>query len=189
MSWFQTPEHIEALKRHLSPVTVRDFLFYLIYKYELDEVDSMAVSSSIGLWRSIWRNRKIHKLYEKRRKKWRDHIAYVDREKVPGPEVTNTPKGKGKEDTTLVNWLADLQTWYGRYTNETFASVYDIPLAAVNEHRFGTSRILANERRNAISNSNASNDTLAIIDQHMKRKSEHSRKIRLKQAIEDRKNW
>lgn len=189
MSWFQTPEHIDALRRHLSPVTVGDVLKYFIYKHDLAEVESMFVSKSIGLWRSIFRNRKIEKLYEKRRRKWRDHIAYVDKEKIDGPEIANAPRGKGKEDTTLANWLADIQAYFGLYSNESHEQVLQMKMAAVNEHRFGIQRLLANERRNAISNANANDDTLAIIDQHIKRSSPHARKIRLEQAAKERENF
>ena len=66
MSWFETPEHIEALRRHLSSVTVGDVLLYYVYKHDLVESEALKVSRSIGLWRSIFRNRKIHKLYRER---------------------------------------------------------------------------------------------------------------------------
>jgi len=190
--WFATSEHIDALKRHVSPVTVRDILFYFIYKHELEEIESLFLGSAYGFWKAIFRNRKIQKKFGLKIIKYKSHIKYVEKNKVASTELTNlaiNKSGKRREDTTLVNWLADLQTFFGKYTNETFADVLNLPFAAVNEIRLGVTKLDAQERKKNISDLNATSETFDKIDQHIKRKSEHSRKIRLEDAIEARKSF
>ena len=182
-NWYETREHVDALKKHLSPVTVKDMLLYFIYKKEFELVEAQIINRSFGRWVSYRSNKKVLKFYKKDLKKWSTHILHVERNIKDVTELTNlSRKGSRSTDTSLVNWFADIVTFFNTNMNTTEKEVLEMPFLAVNEYKIAIARNLANARRTAISNNNANEDTLTNIDTHIKRKSNYAREIRAENA-------
>ena len=178
-NWYETDEHVESLKKHLNPITVRDMLLFFIYSHELKKVNEQFSIGSFGRWSSYLANRRILKHYKKDLKIWSDHIKKVKENVGEVTKLTNIGrKGDVPTDTTLVNWYADLVTFFNRYMNTTEEQVLNMPYVAVNEYKVAIARLMATERKVAISNQNANEDTLTSIDAHIKRLSSHAREVR-----------
>ena len=192
-SWYDSEEHIIALQRHLSTVTVRDVMLYMIYTFELKELEALYVDPKvIGYIRGYFINRRIDKAFGSQVKDMKKHNRKVDNNLNAPMELANIfikKKDLADQDTTLSNWFADLCAYFYLNYGKSEEQVSNMPYESVNELRISAERLNANERKKRIADANATEDTVIRIDHHVKRKSEYSRKIRLAKNVMDREGF
>ena len=185
-SWYETAEHVEALKRHVSKVTVRDMLFYFIYKFEKDKIDGLLLPKSTPWFKRYRLNKPVWKKYKKDYDKYAKHVRFIEDNVKDPMEFANVNHDKSNTgtDTTLVNWLIEQQSYFGFWSNESHEDILNMPYETLNEYRIGYEKQVANARKIEVNNRGINADNFNTIDHHVKRKSPYARKLRLLQSQE-----